>query len=433
MVYSGCPVSQHTHPTNGYSNGFEDEDLLRKFELFDRTRLIGPEWSSAQCWANFAVGRQLRFHETKFAFELDQDDRTVISLSQLDDRYIRGLEGQYYFTLEFRLEKDGQGEILARSSSSYSTTRSVNSEIDLEKGNYSLYLKIKAYDGLPREPVKKAAQKFLKENTTKFIQIAKKYNLAFMKSGLGDEERTTKTLEEVIKAIEEQEQAQKAQGPPSGDEAEAPSSPDGRGMDNVGDMKDQVVVSTEEPVENPTTAQPESKDVPAGDDASSKKDPKDNWDAIATIGLRLLTRKAMVKLSVVGSDKPKGAGRVITSRQSFPVGNMPPVLGSTTDLTDTGNIVMTPETSPGEKDHKLEAEKENAQQEVVSKDDVKDGAKVEEKEEKKVETIESDTPKQDKLPDTQPVPPPVDQTLPAAAQKKLPQPPVPSKRFRFEA
>ena len=306
----------------------------------------------------------------------------------------------------------------------------------MEKGSYSLYLKIKAYDGLPREPVKKAAQKFLKENTTKFIQIVKKYNLAFMKSGLGDEERTTKTLEEVIKAIEEKEQAQKPQGPPSSVDVEAPSSPDGRGMDNVGEVKDQVVVSTEEPVENPTTTQPETKDVATGDDTSTKKDPNDGWDAIATIGLRLLTRKAMVKLSVVGSDKPKGAGRVIVSRQSFPVGNVPPVLGSTTDLTDTSNIVMTPETSPGEKDHKLEAEKEKTQEEVVPKDDVKDIATVEVQGEKKVETIEGDALKQDQLPDTQPVqpvPPPIDQPVPATVEKKLPQPPVPSKRFRFEA
>ena len=393
--------------------------------------------------------RQIRFHQTKFAFELDQDDRTVISLSQLDDRYIRGLEGPYWFTIEFRLEKDGQGEILARSSSSYNTSRSVNAELDLEKGSYSLYLKIKAYKGLPREPVVKAAQKYLKENTTKFIQIAKKYNLAFMKSGLGDEERSTKTLEEAIQPTDQTEppksQQQQLQIGPSGSlDPENPlsPSPDSRGMDNVGEVTTTVVVSTEEPVENPITQQPqtENKDpapTGTGDNAAEKKDPKDDWDAIATIGLRLLTQKAMVKLSVVGSDKPKGAGAVITSRQSFPVGNVPKVIpggNSTVDLTTStmtgtttegteagGSQIVTPETSDGGKEGEKALED-------VAKDETKVDAQVGGN-----EKAEGEPAQQEQTPATiQPAPPLIDAASTAIAETDPKQPPVPPKRFRFQ-
>ena len=338
---SGCPVCLHRWSFEARLTFWLDEDLLAKFTLFDRTRLIGPEWSCAQCWTNLAIPRQFRFQETKFAFSLDKEDRTVISLSQLDDRYIRGLEGPYTFMLEFRLEKDGEGEILARSSSSYSTSRSVNSELDLAAGTYSLYLKIKANNDLPREKVNDASKKFLKENTMKFIQIAKKYNLAFMKSGLGDEERETKPLDLSTPVTPAKEETPKPSASPRSTDGEAPLSPVARGMEDVKDIKDQVVVSTDGPVEIPVTAEPEAikqteekPDANKSDEAAKTEKPKDDWDAIATVGLRLLTRNATVKLSIVTPDPPKEP-RILLSRQSYPVGNIPPVPGVTPEPSNT--------------------------------------------------------------------------------------------------
>lgn len=113
---------------------------------------------------------------------MDKDDTVAISLSQLDDRYIRGLEGPYTFTIEFRLEKetekDGKVELMARSSTSICTSRSVNAELKLEAGSYSLYVKVRASKHTGQDDIRTAAKKYLKENTFKLIQIAKKYNFA---------------------------------------------------------------------------------------------------------------------------------------------------------------------------------------------------------------------------------------------------------------
>ena len=178
MFYMTCGSRSFSFQSEETLTQITDKDLLRKFELFDRTRLIGPEWHCAQCWTNFVVSRQTRFHDTKFSFTVDKDDTVAISLSQLDDRFIRGLEGPYRVTIEFRLEKDGEGELLAKSSSSIYTSRSVNAELFLPAGSYSLYVKIRAFKNTGQDDVRTAAKKYLKENTVKLIQIAKKYNFA---------------------------------------------------------------------------------------------------------------------------------------------------------------------------------------------------------------------------------------------------------------
>ena len=268
---------------------------------------------------------------------MDQKDRTVISLSQLDDRYIRGLEGPYMYSIEFRLEMDdtaeGEDKVLARSSSSYNTRRSVNAELDLEKGDYSLYLKIKADKWSAREPVKRAAGDFLKDKTMKFVQIAKKYNLAFMKSGLSDEERIMIPLNEVhSEEPKKDENPRPASFTPQSTDVEPPLSPAGGGMENIDEIKDQVNVSTDEPVENPTTQRPDA----LVSSPAKQKDPKDDWDAIATIGLRLLTQKAVVNLRVVNSTPPSDP-RVVVSRQSFPVGDLPPVASSDLETSKGGD------------------------------------------------------------------------------------------------
>ena len=367
-------------PCKSTLTAFLDEDLISKFQLFDRSRMIGPKWSCAQCWTNLSIPRQFRYHHTKFQFTLDKEDRTVISLSQLDDRYIRGLEGPYEFSLEFRLEKDGEGEILARSSSSYNTRRSVNSELDLEAGTYSLFLKIKADRTLPRQQVKEASKNYLKEDPTKFIQIAKKYNLAFMKAGLGDEERETRSLDLQTPVEPAKEESKKPQASPQSVDVEAPLSPVAHSMEDVKDVKEQVVVSTDEPVENPITMPPaqivtqsESKTDGTGDDSAKVKNPNDDWDAIVTIGLRLLTRNATVKLSVVSSNPPKEPA-VLISRQSFPVGNIPPLPGDAVESSNASGSttsskpeVLTPE-SEKDKPKAEEVAKEETTKETKEQD-----------------------------------------------------------------
>jgi hypothetical protein len=299
------------------ANHCKDDELLRKFELWDRTRLIGPDWQCAQCWTNLIVPRQVRFHDTKFSFTMDKDDTVVISLSQLDDRYIRGLEGDYKFTLQFRLEKDGEGEILARSSTSFCTSRSVNAEIDLTQGTYSLYIKIRSSKNPARNDIRIAAKKFLKEDTSKLIQIAKKYNFAHMKKGVGDKEDR---IFEDLNGEQQQPAAQVSKAPASCNER-----PESASMDHLPYPREEPIPATDQPVENPVTLAPEAI-------STEKSDPSaENWKAIATIGLRLFTRQAAVRLSVIsGSTKDANQGEnalpnVIITGESGPIGNVPPI------------------------------------------------------------------------------------------------------------
>jgi hypothetical protein len=113
------------------------EDLLRKYQAFDRTRLFGPEWKITSVWATVSVPWKLDYHDTYFELSLAKAGPFVLVLSQLDDRYYRGLEGQYRFVLNFRLHKKGQQDYLVRSTAPYGQTRSVNVELELEAGEYT--------------------------------------------------------------------------------------------------------------------------------------------------------------------------------------------------------------------------------------------------------------------------------------------------------
>lgn len=103
-------------------------------------------------------------------------------LSQLDDRYFRGLEGQYAFSLAFRVHKAGQDDYLVRTRGSYRMKRSVSVELDLEAGEYLVLVKIDAerYDEyLPPEVV---VRKNAKTRREKLLRMGLAYDLAHSKA-----------------------------------------------------------------------------------------------------------------------------------------------------------------------------------------------------------------------------------------------------------
>ncbi|KAF2472364.1 cysteine proteinase [Lindgomyces ingoldianus] len=120
------------------------KDLLRHYQHFDRTRLFGPEWTISQQWTSVNVPWSVDYLDTKFRIKLSKPSPVVIVLNQLDDRYFQGLEGQYEFQPQFRLHKDDEEEYIVRSNGTYYMKRSVSTELDLEAGNYTVLLKIKA-------------------------------------------------------------------------------------------------------------------------------------------------------------------------------------------------------------------------------------------------------------------------------------------------
>ena len=62
------------------------EDLLRKYQAFERTRLFGEEWSVTQIWTTLNVPWMVNYHDTYFSLSISKPGPVVLVLSQLDDR-----------------------------------------------------------------------------------------------------------------------------------------------------------------------------------------------------------------------------------------------------------------------------------------------------------------------------------------------------------
>ncbi|KAI9829173.1 MAG: hypothetical protein M1832_000196 [Thelocarpon impressellum] len=176
-------------------------DLLRKFQHFDRTRLFRPEddWVVTQQWTSLYVPWSVDYLDTKFSIELTKPGPAVIVLSQLDDRYFKGLEGQYSFQLQFRVHKEGEEDYIVRSHGGYLMRRSVSTEITLEPGRYSVLVKAIATRDSQLLPPQDVVRKTCKDKRDKLLQIGLSYDLAHAK-GQPKETEEEKTKREAKEA-----------------------------------------------------------------------------------------------------------------------------------------------------------------------------------------------------------------------------------------
>ncbi|KAF7594196.1 hypothetical protein BBP40_009900 [Aspergillus hancockii] len=184
-------------------------DLLKKYQHFDRTRLFGPEWSIAQQWTTINVPWSADYHSTKFAVNVTKAGPVVLVLSQLDSRYFKGLAGEYDFILKFRVQKEGEDDYIVRSQSSWLISRSVNAEIDLEPGRYHVVMKVTAYRAANQESTEEVVTRLAREKREKLVQIGLSYDLAHAKGMVAetdDEKRAREELEQRLKAAERQKQ-----------------------------------------------------------------------------------------------------------------------------------------------------------------------------------------------------------------------------------
>lgn len=170
------------------------EDLLKKYQAFDRTRLFGPEWKVASIWTTLNVSWTLDYHDTKFAFSLAKSGPVVIVFAQLDDRYFRGLEGQYRFELAFRVHKAGEKDYVVRSQNYYRMNRSVNVELELEAGEYTVVVKIDAQRNEHIMPVEEVVRTHAKERREKLLRVGFAYDVAHSKGKIieTDEEKAAR-------------------------------------------------------------------------------------------------------------------------------------------------------------------------------------------------------------------------------------------------
>ncbi|KAI7786764.1 calpain family cysteine protease [Diaporthe eres] len=157
------------------------DDLLKKYQAFDRTRLFDSSWKVASIWTTLNVPWTLDYHDTKFAFSLLKTGPVVIVCSQLDERYFKGLEGQYRFELSFRLHKSGEEDYVVRSQGYYRMNRSINVELELEAGDYVVVVKIDALRNEQIMPVEDVIRAFAKERREKLLRIGFAYDLAHSK------------------------------------------------------------------------------------------------------------------------------------------------------------------------------------------------------------------------------------------------------------
>jgi hypothetical protein len=85
-------------------------------------------------------------YNEKFHFTLTKESPLVLVLSQLDNRYYKGLHGQYTFRLHFRIHEQGKPDAedyIVRSHGNYLMDRSVSIELPcMEPGNYSVFVSV---------------------------------------------------------------------------------------------------------------------------------------------------------------------------------------------------------------------------------------------------------------------------------------------------
>ncbi|KAI9894416.1 MAG: hypothetical protein M1814_003173 [Vezdaea aestivalis] len=173
-------------------------DLLRKYQHFQRTRLFGPEWRVAQQWTTVQVPWATQYLATKFKLTVEQSGPIVLSLSQLDDRYFRGLQGRYYFTLQFRLHKGEEKDYIVRSNHRYGGNRSCSTELDLEVGTYTVFFKVEAIRWDDTKAPEDVVRETCTEKRDKLLQIGFSYDMAHAKGTFVEtlREKTEREAEE---------------------------------------------------------------------------------------------------------------------------------------------------------------------------------------------------------------------------------------------
>ncbi|KAK3357885.1 hypothetical protein B0T25DRAFT_567140 [Lasiosphaeria hispida] len=164
------------------------EDLLRKYQHFDRTRLFrDPDWRCCQRWIGVEVPWKPQYNE-KFHIRLTRESPLVLVLSQLDNRYFKGLTGQYSFRLQFRLHEQDRPDpedYIVRSHGNYLMDRSVSIELpSMLPGNYSVFISVIAERDTKVSSIEEVVKRECKERAEneKLAQVGYAYDLAHSKA-----------------------------------------------------------------------------------------------------------------------------------------------------------------------------------------------------------------------------------------------------------
>ncbi|KIH93552.1 hypothetical protein SPBR_04081 [Sporothrix brasiliensis 5110] len=161
------------------------EDVLATFGYLHRTRLLDDAWTAAApLWTSLRVGWVAGYADTTFAVDVEAAGLVVVVLSQLDDRYYRGLRGQYTFTLRFVLQS-ADGTVLASAHApNAQETRSVSCEVVLPAaGRYTVRPHITARRDRRRLAEAAVVRMTAETNPAKLRQVGQQYDAAHAKGG----------------------------------------------------------------------------------------------------------------------------------------------------------------------------------------------------------------------------------------------------------
>ncbi|CAK7224901.1 hypothetical protein SCUCBS95973_005676 [Sporothrix curviconia] len=166
------------------------QDMLDTFGFLHRTRLFDAQWTVVQQWASVGVAWVPGYLGTRFVIDVKVPGLLVVVLSQLDDRYFRGLRGQYTFTLHFVLravsdEGGEDDEILSIvHAPNANEVRSVSCEVTLPAaGRYEVLPQVTAQRHRRRLTEAAVVRETIETNPEKLRQIGQQYDTAHAKGG----------------------------------------------------------------------------------------------------------------------------------------------------------------------------------------------------------------------------------------------------------
>ncbi|WYZ37044.1 hypothetical protein EsH8_II_000550 [Colletotrichum jinshuiense] len=207
------------------------EDMLSTFMYIHRTRLFDEKWTVVQQWTSANISWVTGYLQTKFVVEVKKSGMVVIVLTQLDDRYFHGFEGQYYFELHFVLQKAVPAAASGESKDGEKTSdapepeqicrvrpvhkwenRSVSCEVELEPGVYEVLPKVTAarhHAGDAAKAVEDVVKEYAERNPQKLRQVGLQYDIAHAKGGVRDEDELVEKKKAEAKKKKESKKAKK--------------------------------------------------------------------------------------------------------------------------------------------------------------------------------------------------------------------------------
>jgi hypothetical protein len=169
------------------------KDFLKEFPYINRVRLFNKDWKVAQQWTCVEVPWTVDYLDTKFEITVTERGPLVVVLSQPDNRYFYGLAGRYFYSLHFRVYKEGSDTYLFRSMHNSGNgavhTRSVSAELDdVEPGRYSVIFKVTAVRIVTATSAE-AIDKYAVDRKEKLLDVGRKFDYAQSKGNLRAFER----------------------------------------------------------------------------------------------------------------------------------------------------------------------------------------------------------------------------------------------------